>query len=178
MNEAQFQLNLTFLPVEDRLLLRIASGTRGAMAEYRLLLTRRFAKLLWDGLERVLKLRVLDPCIAPEGRNAVIQFQQSAALSQADFSTPYMTEQAGTPFGRHPLLIHKLQIRKGTQEDNHIISFEAATGQTISITCSLQLVYSFRKLLADMVHEAGWDLPCSLVAEDATGIPDALGSIH
>jgi len=54
-----------------------------------------------------------------------------------------MSEQAATPFGLHPLLIHKLQIRKETTEDSHIISFEAATGQTVSITCSLQLIYSF-----------------------------------
>jgi hypothetical protein len=177
MNETQFQLNLTFLPAEDRLLLKIASGTRGAMVEYRLLLTRRFTKLLWDGLAHILHLHVLNPCIAPEGRNAVIQFQQSAALSQTDFSTPYMSEQAVTPFGQHPLLIHKLQTGKGANND-HIISFETAAGQTVSITCSLQLIYSFRKLLADMVLEAGWDLPCSLVPEDATGIPDARGRIN
>jgi hypothetical protein len=177
MTEAQFQLNLTFLPVEDRLLLKIVSGARGSMAEYRLLLTRRFVRLFWDGLERVLEMQGHNPYIAQEGRTAVIQFQQNAALSQADFSTPYMGEQAVTPLGQHPLLIHKFQVQKGAN-NNPIISLEATTGQTVNVTCSFQLVCSFRKLLADTIVAAGWDLPCSLVPEGAMALPDTLGSIN
>jgi hypothetical protein len=177
MAEAQFQMNLTFLPVEDRLLLRIAFGSSGSMAEYRLLLTRRFVKHLWSGLERILAMHAENPCIAPEGRTAVIEFQQRAALSQTDFSTPYQGGEAVHPLGQQPLLVHGFKTWKA-KDSEYVVSLEATTKQTVNVTCSYELICSLRKLLADMIVQAEWELPCSLVPAGAISLSDALGGIH
>jgi hypothetical protein len=179
MAESQIQqLNLTFLPVEDRLLLRITSSRSGEMAEYRLLLTRRFVKLLWNDLDHVLEMYFAnDPRITPEGRGVVQQFQQSAALSQADFTTPYTSEKLTAPLGGNPLLIYKFQAIKESG-DSCTLSLTATTGQTISITLNLQLIHSLRKLLADIIREAEWDLHCSIIPEDAVFIVEPSRTIN
>lgn len=177
MEEAKVQLNLTFLPIEDRILFRIASGTPGSMEEHRLLLTRRFVKLLWNALHCFVEEYTLDPRIPPEGKNTVMQFQQDAALSQADFATPYTSEKVIAPLGSSPLLLHKFQARKGAN-NSCVLFLEATSGQTIKITLSLQLIHSLRKMLADMVKEAEWNLTCAVLAEDALSVADPLKSLH
>lgn len=180
MTEAKIQLNLTFIPVEDRLLFRIASGNPGVtMEEYRLWFTRRLVKLLWNTLDRMIDISTsMDPQIPPEGRSAIKQFQQSAALSNTDFATPYAYEKVAAPLGPNPLLIYKFQAKKGAG-NSHILSLEATTGQTINITLSLQLIHSLRKLLADIIKEADWDLhPCAIISEDAFYVADAPKTIN
>jgi len=176
--EAHLQLNLAFLPIEDRLLLRIASGASGRKEEYRLLLTRRLVRLLWDALTRLAESYVLlNPHIPPEGKGACLQFQQTAALSQADFETPYTSEKVTAPLGPAPLLIYKFQASSGPKE-SRIISLGATTGQVINLTLSLQLIHSFRKLLADMNREAGWDLHLDVILKDGDGSQETLRSIN
>lgn len=180
MAEAQLQLNLSFVPIEDRLLLRIASGKPGAMEEYRLWLTRRFVNLLWNVLDQMLEIHTaLDPRIPPEGRKAVLQFQQSAALFQTDFKTPYNAENVTAPLGPTPLLIYKLQSRE-TADENQMLSMEATTGQIINITLNLQLIHSLRKLIADTIKEAGWNLfnVRSIAPEEAVFVAEAPRTIN
>ncbi len=174
------QLNLTFVPIEDRLLFRIASGKPGAMEEYRLWLTRRFVGLLWKALDQILDIySEMDPRIPPEGKKAVRQFQQSAALSQTDFKTPYQAENVTAPLGADPLLIYKLQSRKSA-DGQQILSLEAATGQVINITLSVQLIHSLRKLIADAIKEAGWNLinVSPIVPEEAVFVAEAPKTIN
>ena len=180
MAETKIQLNLTFIPVEDRMLFRIASGNPGVtMEEYRLWFTRRLVKLLCNALDRMIDISTsMDPRIPPEGRSAIKQFQQSAALSSTDFTTPYAYEKAIAPLGPNPLLIHKFQTRKG-DGNGHILSLEATAGQTINITLSLQLIHSLRKLLADIIEKADWDIhPCAIISEDAFYIADTPKTIN
>ncbi len=63
------QLTLTFDPVEDRMLLRIGTAEN---TEYRLWLTRRFIKVLWEGL-----MKNLDHTV--EFQEPVAQQNQSRA---------------------------------------------------------------------------------------------------
>lgn len=180
MAETKMQLNLTFMPIEDRLLFRIASGVPGvAMEEYRLWLTRRLVKLLWNALDRMVDISTsMDPRVAPEGRDAIKQFQQSAALSNTDFATPYAYENVTAPLGPNPLLIHKFQVRKGAGS-SHILSVEATTGQTVNITLGLQLIHSLRKLLVDIIKQADWDFhPYAIISEDAFYVTDVPKTIN
>ncbi len=178
MVQARVQLNLVFLPAEDRLLLRIASGVPGSMEEYRLLLTRRLVKFLCNALDRVLEgYNPYGSFMAPEGTKTVMQFQQSPTLSEIDFSSSAVSEKITAPLGLNPLLIHKFKIRKGL-EDSQIISLETTAGRTINITFGLRVIHSLRKLLADMVREADWDLSCSPMPGGATFVEETLGSIN
>ena len=179
--ETKTQLNLTFIPVEDRLLFRIATGKPGTvMEEYRLWLTRRLVKLLGNALDRMIELATtLDLRIQPESRHAVQHFQQNAALAETDFTTPYVAEQeVCTPMGPNPLLVHQFQARTGTKE-TQVLSLETTTGQSINISLNLQLIHSLRKLLADMIEQADWNIQtCSIVSEDSVLVKNAPRTIN
>jgi len=178
MAETKLQLNLTLLPVEDRLLLRIATGKPGSMEEYRFLLTRRFVKLFWQALNQLLDIYAAqNPYVHPEGKEAVKQFQESAVLSQTDFSTPYTTEEKVTPLGPNPLLLQKFHIKTGPT-GNHMLTLEAVTGQAINITLNIQLIHALRKLLVDVTKEAEWELPFFLTGADAVFLAETPKTIN
>ena len=138
-----------------------------SLSEYRVWLTRRFVRVFWNVLGRVLEAdATMDSRVAPDSRHAVMQFQQEAALARTNFSTSYAARGAHTPLGAAPLLVTKIQVRKGP-EGKKILSMHAASGQGINIGLNPQLIYSMRKLLADAVKKAEWNLPLSLFSEAA-----------
>jgi len=161
------QLKITFDPVEDRLLLSMTAGQADALVEYQILLTRRFVRLFWQVLEQMLQADIsTDPRITPINRDAVMKFKQEAALAQADFSTPYSTKTPLTPLGTKPLLVSKMQARKGP-EGKQTLSLQTQNGQAINLAMNTTLIHSIRKLLADAVKKAEWDLPFSLLSDTA-----------
>ena len=156
------QINISYNPVEDRLLLRISSESEGALTEYRLWLTRRFAQGFWNVCERIVE----DDTRRVEGvpsdhREALKEFQQEAALSTTDFKTPYAAPTAETPLGPAPLLISKLQAHRGPGP-HHTMSFVTAEGKSINLAMTLPLIHSIRKLIADAVEKTGWNLPLTV----------------
>lgn len=163
MTEPLKQLNITFNPVEDRLLLRMTTGTGESLTEFRIWLTRRFVRVLWKTLERVLEVTTTtDTRVAPDSRNAVLQFQQEAALARTDFSTPYHGSQsAATPLGDQPVLVSKIKVGKGPA-GKPILAMQAQDGKGINMAMTPQLVHSLRKLLVDAVRKVEWDLPFSV----------------
>ena len=178
MSSSLHQLNLAFDPAEDRMLLRITAGSPGEIAEYRLWLTRRFVRLLWKALDQMLEADAMsNPSIAPEGRKAIRKFQQDEVLSRADFTTHYTGDAARTPLGPEPLLITRFQVTKNP-DGSQILNFQTAAGQGVNLTMNTQLIHSVRKLLADKITEAQWDLPCALYTEDAVYIAEASKSIN
>jgi hypothetical protein len=170
------QINIKYEPAEDRLLLRMTSTGPEGLAEYRLWLTRRFVRLMWGALDKALARDVeTDPRVRPESRQALRQFQEEAALSDADFKTPYAGEQAARePLGPAPILVTRLQI-KDAGEGRHSFTFAGEQGRGIAITLAAAMVHSVRKLLADTARGAQWDLGLDLYAKsvpaDAPGAP-------
>ena len=178
MSSSLHQLNLAFNPAEDRMLLRITAGSPGEIAEYRLWLTRRFVRLLWKALDQMLEADAMsNPTIAPEGRKAIRNFQQDEVLSRADFKTPYAGEAARTPLGSDPILITRFQVSKNP-DGSQILSLQTAGGQGVNLNMNTQLIHSVRKLLADKITEAQWDLPCALYSEEAIYIAEASKSVN
>ena len=57
------QMQITYVPVEDRLLYRVNTKHR---QEFRFWMTRRYVKLLWKGLIDILKKREAPEEKAPE----------------------------------------------------------------------------------------------------------------
>jgi hypothetical protein len=151
------QMNISYEPVEDRLLLRITAGEPGNLDEYRIWLTRRFVRIIWSLLEKAVASEpVTDPRVPTESAGAIREFKQAAALAEADFSTPFSAEPTRTPLGPTPLLVCKIQIRQHTT--GHLMILETAQGQTVNLALNTGLIHSFRKLLADQTLKAQWDL--------------------
>jgi len=90
------QMNISFDPVEDRLLLRITAGEPGNLDEYRIWLTRRFVQIVWKVLDQAIASEpVTDPRVPQESAGALREFKQAAALAEADFATPFAAEEPG-----------------------------------------------------------------------------------
>jgi hypothetical protein len=171
------QMNISFDPVEDRLLLRITAGDPGDLDEYRIWLTRRFVQIIWNLLEKaVISEPATDPRVPTESAGALREFKQAAALAEADFSTPFAAESARTPLGSNPLLVSKIQIRQ--QTGSYIMLLETAQGQNVNITLNLGLVHSFRKLLVDQTLKAQWGLSLSAGSGKAAFLVEAPRTIN
>ncbi len=156
------QINIGYNPVEDRLLLRMTSGSADGVAEYRMWMTRRFVRLMWNALSQSLDQDTAsDHRIEPAGREAVREFEEEAALSSADFSTPYKPRVVSTPLGPEPVLISRLQIRK-EQDGKKVMSLLDRKNQGLTLGLTTGMIHSLRKILVDAVLKANWNLDMSL----------------
>lgn len=171
------QMNLSFDPVEDRILFRITAGDPGSMEEYRIWLTRRIVRIVWKLLDQAASSEeTADPRIPPGGAGALREFKEAAALAEADFTTPYKAEQARTPLGPTPQLVGKIQFRR--QQENCVLLLETVKGQVITLALNDALVHSLRKLLADQCLAAQWDLPLGTAAGKTAFMVEAPRTIN
>jgi hypothetical protein len=171
------QMNLNFEPVEDRILLRITAGEPGNLDEYRIWLTRRIARIIWQLLDQAVAAETLtDPRVPQESASALREFKQAAALAEADFVTPFKAEQARTPLGVDPQLVVKIQFRQ--QQGNHVLILETVKGQLVNLALNAGLVHSFRKLLADQCVIAQWDLSVNLAPGKTAFLVEASRTIN
>ena len=81
------QIQMAYQPVEDRILVRVSSTE---LAEFRFWMTRRYVKLLWTVL---LKLLERDPVAAAQGdektRRALVGFQHENVVRGGQFNKPF-----------------------------------------------------------------------------------------
>jgi hypothetical protein len=158
MTNSLMQINITYVPLEDRLLWRMTSGKPGSVVEYRIWLTRRCVRMLWKILEEMAEGSIsADYRLVSENVEAIKQFQQAAVLSQADFKTPYRSEEAQMPLGAQPLLVSGFKTGKGP-EGKQILYVQLANDMTLNLSMNPPLIHSLWKLLADMTRQADWNL--------------------
>ena len=104
------QLSVTYLPEQDRILVRINTA---AAEEMRLWFTRRLLLGLWPLLSKLLtrhllKLEAAGTSLetADEGlKRMLADFRKEEFLREADFDTPYQENQPVLPLGEEPLLV-------------------------------------------------------------------------
>lgn len=157
------QINVTFQPVEDRLFLRInmKQVLDETITEVRLWLTRRYVRLLWSVLEKLVEEDIARlPQVTQTNKQVFKKLQQQSDIAQSDFSTPYTLPDAPptTPWGDAPLLLSKIQVRKDPNGSS-LLYLGSEDNKGIHLNMNSQLVNSFMKLLADTAEKAQWDLP-------------------
>jgi len=104
------QMSVTYLPEQDRILMRI-NTTEGE--EMRMWLTRRLMVGLWPLLtklltDHLLKLESAGASLAganPELKKMLADFRKEEFLQHADFDTPYKEAEHRLPLGEEPLLV-------------------------------------------------------------------------
>lgn len=148
------QLKLEYNVEQDRLLLRLATNQN---AEVLLWLTRRCVLRLWSVL---LDMAHATPEIAlqpsPEARRALLGFRHAAAVSEAEFNQPYAEVPRTYPLGIEPLLVARVDSRKG--EKGHILGLHPANGESLHINLDEKLVHGMLKLIENAVAKTDWDL--------------------
>jgi hypothetical protein len=158
------QIQLTYVPIEDRALLRLSTDDR---CEYRFWITRRYAKLLWPALTRSLQSEgnVITQK-EPGAKSAVLAFQHEAALAGSDFKTEFKSEKLQTPLGIDPILLVRIHCRR--LDDNlTLLAMHPEHGQGLELNLNDQLLHSLAKLLRDAVNAGDWQLNFAMGLEPA-----------
>ncbi len=164
------QVQVSFVPVEDRLLMRLASATG---EEFRFWITRRYLRLLWPLLERLL---ASDPAVSAQAsdaaRHAMLSFRQEQALARADFSQEFTRGTTALPLGESPVLLARAQARP-QPTGGCVLSLHPERGTGVELALGAELLHSINRLLAEAVGRAQWDIaPAAGRGEPAGGIAD------
>ncbi len=156
------QLNLKYQPGEDRACLRISTGDQ---SEYRFWLTRRFVRVLWPVL---IKLLEADDRVQSqprtEARKTVLSFQHEHAVQSADFSTGYQEEATTFPLGSEPVLLTSIRAKRNPG-GTPVLGLSGQGDRGVELALSDQLLHSLCKLLADTAEKAEWQLGLKVVPD-------------
>lgn len=149
------QIQVQFVPAEDRLLMRITTKDG---AEYLFWMTRRYLKLMWPGLTKML---ARDPQISirasPAARHELLAFAHEQAVGAADFATPYRAAAKTHPLGPQPIVLVRMQLRP-VDAKHALLSVGPASGAGLDLTLTQELLHAFASLLGQAVARADWDL--------------------
>lgn len=150
------QIQIKFVPVEDRLLMRVA-GDEGL--EFRFWLTRRFVKMIWPALGKALQLSPgVQTQASPLAQREVLAFEHEKAVSDADFNTPYKESPKTLPLGDEPILLSKMQLRRD-QDGSFMMSLGPESGAGIDLAINNKLLHSVAELIANGAQLAQWEIP-------------------
>jgi hypothetical protein len=153
------QMQVTFLPAEDRLLFRFNTTERN---EYNFWLTRRYVRMIWPILKNTLAGFEGNIPPSPAAREALVSFQHQKVMSQADFSTTYQKPpEMQHPLGETPILLSRLRLRHAAN-GLPILCLHPEQGQGVDIPMSQSLLHSFCGLLAEGLKKAEWNLALDL----------------
>ncbi len=153
------QIQFRFVPREDRILLRIRATDS---SEFRFWLTRRYVKLLWPVVVKMLKAdRSIQLQANDEAKSAVLSFRHEKAIKESDFSTKYKEDAAELPLGESPVVLARIQLKKGDQNGD-LLCMHPERGKGIELAMNETLLHSFSKLLTDAVKVAEWDIELKL----------------
>ncbi len=156
------QLNLSFDPRQDRLLLRVSSTDA---QEFRFWLTRRMVQRAWPRVVSVLQATPLASPVAPKANVAPLEFRHAAAVQQADFATPYVAEGKTPAISTEPLLVSQFSLRTLTL-DRFEMTLAAVGGQSVSLKLAAPVLHGFVKLVQDSARAADWGLQLALPAAE------------
>ncbi|MDA0704577.1 MAG: hypothetical protein O3A96_15280 [Proteobacteria bacterium] len=161
------QINLKFDAAQDRLLLRMRVGEE----EVRLWLTRRYIRLMWGALVKLLG-QVPEVVAQPEpkARRAVIAFQHQAAVQQSDFKKKYEAAAPQPELGPAPLLVTGSKLRM-TEPKRPQIVFETDGGKAITVNLGMDTLHSFCRLVQKSVATAEWNMVLELEGKGSGEAP-------
>lgn len=151
MTDQLHQINITYLPVEDRLMMRI--NTREG-DEFRVWLTRRFTGILLDLLLKEIDKHGGIPVLASttETKN---MFKQGA------MEKPYENEKVmDFPLGETGILACKINYKTGP-EGVLVLEILPGKGKGITLNMNKSLLFMFYNLLTQGCAQSAWRLPAA-----------------
>ncbi|MDB9823025.1 hypothetical protein OAC89_04915 [Deltaproteobacteria bacterium] len=161
MSQKILQMQMAFVPVQDRLMFRLRTTNR---AEFKLWFTRRYVKLLWQSVQRMLTNTQSGIIADSQTKQAMISLQHEEALANVDFKTQYREEkEIDRPLGNEPVLVSKIQVKPGPGDDTQVLCLQPEKGNGLEIVFDSTLLHTFCKLIEESVQKTDWDLDCRIV---------------
>lgn len=147
MTDKLHQMNIAYVPKEDRLLLRV-STLQGD--EFRLWLTRRYTVLLFGVLNKYMDKSGGAPTVAANE-------QTRQMFKEGAMEKKYEEDVKNFPLGETGILAFK--INAGNTEDGNLqLEIAPEEGQGITVNLNDSLMYMFSNLLTQGVEQAGWNI--------------------
>jgi hypothetical protein len=147
MADRLHQINVAYVPREDRLLLR--ATTQGG-DEFRVWITRRFAALLLSVLTRRMDTFGGAPTIAA-------QQETRALFHQGAMSKPFEGGSTRYPLGEEGILAFRVNAGPVTG-DSFALELLPEQGQGVTLNLNRTLLYLFYNLVTQGVAQAQWNL--------------------
>ncbi|MFQ5658923.1 MAG: hypothetical protein ACE5GZ_00745 [Gammaproteobacteria bacterium] len=147
MTDQLHQINVSYVPVEDRLLLRV-STKKGD--EYRLWLTRRFTEMLINVLNREIDKK--------GGMSSIASSQETTKMfKEGAFDKSYEADNIDYPLGETGILAYR--IKAGNTENGNLrLELSPGTGKGMTLSLNRSLLYMFHNLLSQGIEQTGWRL--------------------
>lgn len=153
------QMTMGYEPAEDRMLLRISTT---AKLEYRLYLTRRFVKVLWGGLTKILERHPdIKADLMPKVKEAVVAMRHQEAVQTADFSQDHVKDNRNLMSNTGPQLVTGAKVH-GTKSGHTVMSFQTSFGSDVNISLNEQLLHAFCHMVITTATKAEWDLELTM----------------
>ena len=147
MTDQLHQMNIAYVPKEDRLLLRVSSRSGD---EYRVWLTRRFTGILIDVLNKEIDKSGGVPTIASSQETK--KMVKEGALEKS-----YDNDSANYPLGESGVLAFRLNAGKA-QDGSLKLELSPEKGKGITINLNKALLYMFYNILTQGIDQSGWRL--------------------
>ncbi len=149
-------MNMEFQAAEDRLVLKVNTTDK---KEFRLWLTRRFAKQFWDALVKILEQKPeIKEQANPEVKKAMMAMKQENTIKKEQFEQKFEDSAADDPLGEAPVLLTGFSYTPSGPGGVPRMAFQTAKGVEMGLPVNDQILFSLAKLLAQVVAHTGWDL--------------------
>lgn len=167
------QLNLVYLPQEDRLLFRIgfsAPNDNASKQEVKMLLTRRLVQRLWPTLIDALQMQMrIDRPEASFASEDLVKLQHQESVQtfaqEGHFEKVYDEVERTSALGEAPQLIDAIHFRLNPQQAFHM-QLVTEKGNNIDLKMPTDMVHGFSKLLQDATKKAEWQLDLNMLEEE------------
>lgn len=154
------QMQLTYVPTEDRLLFRMNTKAR---QEFRFWMTRRYVSILWNSLSGIISKAEkskeepdapapVDPLV----ESTKVEMKHQEMVKKSDFKTEYQ-ESTYLPLGEQPSLLFSVAI-KPNPNGQALLCMHPEKGQGVEMALNEQIVHSLCKLIVETTQKAGWAL--------------------
>lgn len=178
------QLNLTYLPQEDRIVMRIGFGSvqeKNAdtseilKQEVQVYITRRLLSLLWPAILEVMEAHVrMNRPEAAFASNDLMQMDHQASLDdfkeKGSFDQQYDEQDRTGVHGATPLLIESVKFHL-TVNEPICMQIILLQGDSIELKMDKSLMHGFCKLLQKTEGAAQWGLDLKLLGQNETLLP-------
>ena len=154
MSDQLHQINISYDSKEDRLLLKISSGSGD---EFRFWLTRRYTSLLIGVLNKEMDVRGGAPSVA--GKEETTKMIKKGALEKK-----YDAEKVQNyPLGENGVLAFRINTRS-PEEGNLVLELLPEKGKGITLNLNQSLLYMLHNILTQGIAQANWGLQTEMSA--------------
>ncbi len=149
------QLNVTYVDVQDRLLLKVSTSED---EEFRVWCTRRFTRLLLERLEDSFQQEM--PAATAEAvpepvRREVAQMQHKQVVNEESFQQPYQAEPKEYPLGEEGLLVTTLKYKTLANKSVQM-HLGDKQGKGVSLNLDENLKHQLYELFERAATKAEW----------------------